>query len=53
MNARKVIQIIFRGGVTLFALCDDGTIWQARDSLRNPEWVQVAAPPETGNEGAR
>jgi hypothetical protein len=39
---RKVIQIIFSSEGTLYALCDDGSIWWLWDK----EWVKMEPPPK-------
>lgn len=41
---RKVVQLVCSGG-SLYALCDDGTIWLAR-GLKPTDWEQVPTPPE-------
>lgn len=43
-GARKPIQIIAPSGKTLFALCDDGTIWVAGSHLDG--WTQLPEIPQ-------
>jgi len=52
---RKPIQISAAGventsstqcNLVLFALCDDGTIWELRDNTANPAWHKLPAVPQ-------
>ena len=45
MGARKVIQIIATGA-HLYALCNDGTIWQ-QSHAGPPQWDEIKGPPPT------
>lgn len=48
-NKRKAIQITTTvtntGQIVLFALCDDGTVWQIRPMSEESSWSQVKKVP--------
>jgi hypothetical protein len=46
MGGRKVIQIMLDGDGNMYALCDDGTIWERiYRTLEEYFWSRIQGPP--------
>lgn len=43
---RKVDQIAFNKDGVLYALCNDGTVWQLAAHFEGEEWIQVCPIPQ-------